>query len=56
MKTHGGALRELGTQNKTNNKRDYQYSRSRAESDYRLANDLGKMIPSSLIQCLNFTE
>lgn len=39
----------LGTQNKTHNKRDYQYSISRAESDYRLANDLGKIIPSSLI-------
>jgi len=24
-KTHGGALRELGSQNKTHNKRDYQY-------------------------------
>ncbi len=56
MKTHGGALCELWTQNKSHNKRDYQYSGSRAESDYRLVNVLGKMIPSSSIQCLSLTE
>lgn len=51
-KTHGGALRELGSQNKSRNETDYRLSGSRADSDYRLVNGFCKMTHSSLDTCL----